>query len=333
MKTLVTGATGLVGYNNVKALLNEKRQVKVLVRSLEKAKRLLPSECELVKGDITDIASIENAVKDCDVIYHAAGFPEQWMKNNDIFTKINVEGTQNMVDVALKNKVSRFIYTSTIDVFAGKKDEEYDESVIDPYLKGTYYERSKQEADRRVVKALEKGLPAVFLHPSGVYGPGPTDSPGTNDFITKVKNKKLPALLPGGLPIVYAEDIGKGHLLAELKAPIGGRYILSEAYYTLPELVKIVLEELKMDATKIPVVLPIPVVKLLSTLGEMLSQITNSPPLMPKGQMLFLQWQARPKNHKAIRELGWKPTPTREGIRKTIDFLFKNEGLNRDFTQ
>jgi nucleoside-diphosphate-sugar epimerase len=262
MKTLVTGATGLVGYNNVKALLKENRQVKVLVRSLEKGKRLLPVECELVKGDITDKASIENAAQDCDVIYHAAGFPEQWMKNNDIFTQINVEGTQNIVDVAIKNKVKRFVYTSTIDVFAAKKGEEFDESIIDPHPKNTFYERSKQEADRRVAKALEKGLPAVFLHPSGVYGPGPTDSPGTNDFITKVKNKKLPALLPGGLPIVYAEDIGKGHLLAELKAPIGSRYILSEAYYELPALVKMIQEELKMPIN-IPPVLPMLLVKLL----------------------------------------------------------------------
>lgn len=324
MKTLVTGATGLVGYNIVRALLNENRQVKALVRSLEKAKRILPSECELVKGDITDITSIENAAKDCDIIYHAAGFPEQWMKNNNIFTKVNVEGTQNMIDVALKNKVKRFVYTSTIDVFAGKKGEVYDEEIIDPNPKGTYYERSKQEADRRVVKGLEKGLPAVFLHPSGVYGPGPTDSPGTNDLIIKIKNKKLPVLLPGGLPIVYAEDIGKGHLLAELKAPIGGRYILSEAYYTLPELVKIVLEELNMDAVKTPVVLPIPLVKLISSVGETISKITNKPPLMPKGQLLFLQWRARPNNYKAIKELGWKPTPTREGIKKTINFLFRN---------
>ena len=240
--TLVTGATGLVGYNVVDALLKRNRKVRALVRSMEKGKRLLPDECELIQGDITDKDSVDKAMEACSIVYHSAGFPEQWMKDPGIFQQVNVEGTQNMVNAALKKKIKRFIYTSTIDVFEAETGQEYDESNIDDKPKGTFYERSKQLADQRVVAAMEKGLPAIFLHPSGVYGPGPTESPGTNHFILKLHRGDVPVLLPGGYPLVYAVDVGEGHVLAEEKAEPGNRYILSESYYDLPQLTKIILE-------------------------------------------------------------------------------------------
>jgi len=318
--TLVTGATGLVGYNVVAALLKRNRRVRALVRSMEKGKRLLPEECELIRGDITDKDSVDNAMKECSIVYHSAGFPEQWMKDPDIFRQVNVEGTQNIIDAALKRNIKRFIYTSTIDVFAAEAGQEYDESVVDSKPKGTYYERSKQLADQRVVAAMEKGLPALFLHPSGVYGPGPTESPGTNDFILKLYRGKVPVLLPGGYPVVYARDVGEGHVLAEEKAEKGSRYILSESYYDLSQLAQIILEELGINK-KVPPVMPLPVVKLISSLGEWWAGMVNKPPLIPKGQLHFMQWKARPKNMKARQELNWSPTPLRKGLSDTISFL------------
>ncbi|TDI97690.1 MAG: NAD-dependent epimerase/dehydratase family protein [Caldithrix sp.] len=318
--TFVTGATGLVGYNIVAALLKRSLKVKALVRSIGKGKRLLPEECELVQGDITDKDSLVKAMQGCSIVYHVAGFPEQWMKDPDIFQRVNVGGTQNMIDVALEQKIKRFIYTSTIDVFAAGTGQEYDESTLDSQPKGTYYARSKQLADQRVVAALEKGLPALFLHPSGLYGPGPTDSPGTNDFILKLYKREVPVLLPGGFPVVYAPDVGEGHVLAEQKAEVGSRYILCESYYDLPQLTQIILEELGINK-KVPPVMPLPIVKMISTLGEWVAGIINKPPLIPKGQLHFMQWKARPQSKKAQQELNWSPTPLREGLSKTISFL------------
>lgn len=320
MKTVVTGGTGLVGYNIIQTLLKQNRQVRALVRSIDKGKRILPKECEVVQGDVTDIDSIRKAMQGCEVVYHAAGFPEQWMKDLSIFERVNAGGTQNMADVALELGVKKFIFTSTIDVFKGAKGETYDESIIDTEDKGTDYERSKQQADRIVVAAMERGLPAVFVHPSGVYGPGPTESPGTNDFIVKLKKKEIPVLLPGGYPVVFSEDAGLGHVLAE-NAHVGSRYILSENYYSLSELATFALEALGMPP-KVPAVMPFAVGKVVSVLGEQLSNLTNKAPLIPKGQLHFLQWGAIPSSAKAQQALGWKPTPIREGIQKTVAFLF-----------
>ena len=318
--TLVTGATGLVGYNIVAALRQRRRKVRALVRSLEKGRQLLPPDCDLVKGDVTDQGSLDRAVAGCDVVYHAAGFPEQWMKRTAVFDEVNVGGTCNVVEAALRSGVRRFVYTSTIDVFAAGAGQTYDETTLSPYPKGTFYERSKQQADQVVAAAVGKGLPAVFLHPSGLYGPGPSESPGTNDFILKLHRGQVPMLMPGGLPLVFAPDVGQGHVLAESKGRVGGRYILSENYYALRDLARIVLEELG-SRKRMPPVMPLGVATATARIGEWLASITGKPPLIPMGQLHFLRWQAFPQNDRARNELAWSPTPLREGLRQTISYF------------
>lgn len=319
-ETLVTGATGMIGFNIVKLLLERGRKVKALVRSLEKGKRLLPSECVLVRGDVTDKSSLLDVFDGCDVIYHCAGFPEQWMKNNKTFDIINVGGTQNMTEVALEKEVTKFIYTSTIDVFKAGAGESFNETIIDNMPKGTYYERSKQEADKLVVEAMKKGLPAVFLHPAGLYGPGPSDSPGVNDFIVKLNQGKAPVLLPGGFPMVFAGDVAEGHILAEEKALVGDRFILSDRYLDLTEVASKALKELGLNK-KTPPVLPLFIAGIVSTLGEFVADLINKPPLIPKGQLLFMQWRANPDSTRAKEQLGWNPLGFEEGLTKTVSFL------------
>lgn len=319
--TLVTGGTGLIGYNIISSLLKRDRKVKALVRSIEKGKKLLPENVELVQGDIADIATIAEAMKGCDVVYHAAGFPEQWMKDVSVFEKVNIEGTQNMIDVALSLKIKKFIYTSTIDVFKGVKGELFDETIIDQQPKGTAYERSKQKAFQLVLEAQKKGLPAINIHPSGLYGPGPTDSPGINNFILDLKNGKVPMLLPGGLPLVFSEDVGEGHVLAEEKGTIGDSFILSEDFYELPFLAQEILNALQLTKAP-PRVMPLPLVNLVSRIGEWYAGISGKPPLIPKGQLHFLLWRAIPDSSKAQKKLDWKPTQLSLGLGKTINFLF-----------
>ena len=319
-KTLVTGGTGLIGYNIVADLLEEGRAVRVLVRSLERGRKILPPGAELSEGDITDPESLKQAMEGVDVVYHAAGLPEQWLPDNDTFRKVNVEGARNVVKAALGAGVKKFIYTSTIDAFAGVKGEEYDESIIDPEDKHTYYERSKQEADRVVTAAMEdERLPAIFLHPSGLYGPGPVGSPGTNDFIIDLARGKIPMLLPGGIPIVYSKDVSRGHLLAEKKAKIGDRFILSESFHELKDLAGLILDVLGQK--KVPPVMPLWIARVVSNVGEGISAIIKKSPLLPKGQLIFMQWGAIPSAARAKAKLGWNPVPAREGITRAVEFL------------
>ncbi|MCB1178034.1 MAG: NAD-dependent epimerase/dehydratase family protein [Leptospiraceae bacterium] len=327
METIfVTGATGAIGASLVKQLVERGKKVKALVRDLNRAKLILPSNCELVLGDVTSKESILKGMEGTDTVFHAAGLPEQWFKNPKIFQEVNVNGTKNILDSAVTMGIKKFIYTSTIDVFEGFAGKEYNEKKIDPNPKHTYYERSKQEADKLAVKALQKGLDVVFLHPSGVYGPGPGKSPGANQFIKDLILGKIPLLLPGGFPVVYVDDCALGHILAFEKGKKGDRYILSDRYISLLDLAKLVNEIHSLN--KIPKVMPFWIAKSISIVGESFSPISGNPPLLPKGQLEFLRWQAIPNASRAKKELGWQPIDLKEGIKKTINFLFQNKESN-----
>src|SRR3712207_5815828 len=143
--------------------------------------------------------SLREALEGCTTVYHSAGIPEQWRRDVGEFTRVNVEGTRNVVEAALAAGVERFIYTSTDDVLVQAPGATFDESVVNPNPGQTPYQRSKQEADRIVTAALDRGLPAVFLHPAGLYGPAPFLVKGLNDLLMQLAKGKTPAVLPGGM--------------------------------------------------------------------------------------------------------------------------------------
>src|SRR6185436_4171623 len=144
---------------------------------------------------------------------------------------------------------------------------------------------------RLVTAALERGLPARFLHPSGVYGPAPITT-GVNDFIRRLARGEIPMLLPGGMPIVLAADVALGHILAERKAPVGARYILSESYLSLQEMARAVAQQ--VPTARVPAILPRWVAKAVSTTGELWAKFSGMAPLIPSGQLHFLTIEAHP---------------------------------------
>jgi dihydroflavonol-4-reductase len=319
-QVLVTGGTGMVGNCIVQALLARGHRARALVRSPDKGRALLPAACELVQGDVTAPDTLPAAVAGCEWVFHAAGFPEQWMRDPATFDRINADGTANMVATSRAAGVRRFLLTSTIDVFRWRTGETYDESELDPDPKGTSYERSKQRADQIVTAAAADGLDAVFLHPSGCYGPAPSDSPGTNDLLVKLWHGKVPALLPGGYPVVFAPDVGEGHVRAAERAAPGARFILSERYYPLTDLAREMLAALGLTR-KVPRVIPLWLASTISTMGELKGRLTGRPPLMPKGQLQFLQVDSYPSAKRATDELGLAFTPLPEGLAKTVAWL------------
>jgi nucleoside-diphosphate-sugar epimerase len=319
---LITGATGQVGNAIARRLADDGVEVRALVRSPERAE-VLPAGVQPVFGDVTEAPSLRTALDGCATVYHAAGIPEQWRRDVDEFARVNVEGTRNVVEGALATGVERFVYTSTDDVLVQAPGAQFDESVINPNPGHTPYQRSKQEADRIVTAALDRGLPAVFLHPSGLYGPAPFLVKGLNDLLMQLAKRKTPAVLPGGMAVAYSEDVADGHVRAATQAPVGARYLLTESFQSLTDIARAVAAS-EPDA-KVPRVMPLPVARAVSTVGERVAQVTNRPPMIPRSVLQFLERGSRPTAARARKDLGWKPTPFATGVERTLAY-FRQQG-------
>jgi nucleoside-diphosphate-sugar epimerase len=322
MTVLITGATGQVGHAIARRLAGDGVAVRALVRSPERA-RVLPEGVEPVFGDVTDPASLRAALDGCATVYHAAGIPEQWRRDVGEFTRVNVEGTRNVVEAALAAGVERFVYTSTDDVLVQAPGAAFDESVINPNPGQTPYQRSKQEADRIVTAALDRGLPAVFLHPAGVYGPAPFLVKGLNDLLMQLAKRKTPMLLPGGMGVVFSEDVADGHVRAAAQAEVGTRYILAESFQPLIDIARAVART--EPRAKVPRVMPLAIARAVSTAGERVAQVTGRPPLIPRSVLQFLERGARPSGARARTDLGWDPTPFATGVERTLGH-FRHQG-------
>src|ERR671929_411842 len=117
MRVLVTGATGKVGYAIATALVDRGDEVRALVRDPERAARQLPAGVEPVTGDVTQPATLPDAVDGCELVFNAMGLPEQWQRDVTVFERVNAQGSANVVRAARAAGVRRFVHTSTNDVF------------------------------------------------------------------------------------------------------------------------------------------------------------------------------------------------------------------------
>jgi dihydroflavonol-4-reductase len=319
MRVLVTGATGKVGNAIASALLDRGDQVRALVRDPKRAAGILPAGIESIPGDATEPATLDAAVEGCELVFNSMGMPEQWVRDEAIFDRVNAIGSGELASAARRAGVRRFIHTSTHDVFHAGTGESFDETMLADYPKGTAYERSKQHAEELVMGERD-GMEVVILNPSGVYGPTPSPTPSfENSVFEPVVRKRLPALPPGGTGMAYVDGVAAGHLLAAEKGRDGERYILADGYMGFREMA----ETVKRIAGRgrVPPVMPVPVARAVAALGEGLSRVIRRPPLLPRGQLEYILWQAQPDSSKAQRDLGWEVTPIEEGIRKTLSAM------------
>jgi dihydroflavonol-4-reductase len=316
MRVLVTGATGKVGHALASALLARGDQVRALVRDRERAASVLPAGIEPVQGDVTDASSLATAVDGCELVFNSMGMPEQWVRDEAIFDQVNAVGSAAVASAAKRAGVRRFVHTSTHDVFHADTGQEFDETKLADYPKGTAYERSKQHAEELVL-AERDGMEVVILNPSGVYGPTPSPTPSfENGIFEPVVRKRLPAVPPGGTGYAFVEGVADGHLLAAEKGADGERYILADGYGSFREIAETVKDV--AGRGRVPPVMPIAVARAVSAVGEGVSRVIRRPPLLPRGQLTYFLWQGHPDSSKAQRELGWQPTFLKEGVRKTL---------------
>lgn len=318
-RALVTGATGKVGGAVARGLLERGDEVRALVRDPSKAAGLLPTGVELVRGDVTEPETVAAAVEGCDLVFNAMGFPEQWMKDESVFERVNARGTETVVRAAAGAGVRRVVHTSTIDVFHAEPGARFDESVVADYPKGTAYERSKQHAEELAL-AARGGMELVICNPAGVYGPTPASSVSLDgEMFAPLVRGRLPALPPGGLGVSFDAGVARGHLLAAERGRDGERYILCDRHVTLRELAEAVVRV--AGRGRVPPAIPVPAARALAAAGEALARVAGVPPLLARGQLHFFLWNAAPDSTKAQEELGWEPTALEDGLREAVGAL------------
>jgi len=155
--TLVTGATGFLGWHVVNKLLARGERVRALVRKTSRVREL---DGDVVTGDLRDPESLERAVAGCAVVYHVAADYRLWAKDPSELYRSNVEGTRNLLTAARDAGVERVVYTSTVGCIGVPRDRPGDEdSEVGLEEMAGAYKRSKFQAEQVAIEFARAGLP------------------------------------------------------------------------------------------------------------------------------------------------------------------------------
>lgn len=314
MTVLVTGASGHLGANLVRALLAQGRTVRALIHHDRRGIEGL--HLETVHGDVCDPASLRRACAGVEVVYHTAA--RIALSGNDPIEAINVDGTRNVVEACLRSGVRRLIHLSSIHAFEQEPlDQPLDEDrpLVDT-ARGAPYGRSKAAAEHEVQAGIARGLDAVILNPTAMIGPYDYYPSHLGQVLLSLCQGKLPALLAGGFDWVDVRDVVRGALRAEERAAAGARYLLSGHWASVCELAALACE---CSGVRAPwLVCPTWLAQAVAPVAVAWARLDGGRPLFTPFSVRTLRSNRQISHTRAARDLGYAPRPLEETVTDTL---------------
>ncbi len=317
---LVIGASGFVGSHVTRQLVAAGEHVRVMLRRTSSTKGIDDLDIERCYGDVFDDAALQAAMAGCDVVYHCVVDARMWLRDPAPLFRTNVEGLRHVLDAAVAADLRKFVYTSTTGTLAINAHRLVTED--DPHNwsdGGAYIEARRAGEDLVMQYVREKGLLAVALCISTTYGPGDWGPTPHGSVIARIAAGRFPFYMGFSSECVGIEDAARAMLLAADHGRDGERYIISDRYMSTREVHDIAARAVGRRPPRIP--MPMAVMRGGARVNDLAARLLGRdlPFAYVGARMAELM---SPLDHsKAERELGWKPEPVEESIRKAARFF------------
>lgn len=237
-RVFLTGATGLLGRQLVKQLIENQYEISALIRpGNEKRIEAVPHHLQIkwIEGDLGSLHALEEGMADADFVIHAAALVSFDPSDRNRLTKVNAEGTENVVNVALKMPgLKKMVHVSSVATFSPSKPMPADineRQGFNPDDDTSDYAHSKYQAELEIFRGVEEGLKAVMVNPSIVLSPGGEDESSAS--LLDYARKKHPFYPSGWINYVDARDVASVIVQLLHAGPEDGRKIILSAG-TLP---------------------------------------------------------------------------------------------------
>jgi len=319
--TLVTGGTGFLGSHLVRQLAERGDELRLLVRPGRDLSIFDGIEFEPAEGDVTDRPSVRAAMRGVERVFHVAGKTSMRASDRDRVFEVNVGGTRNVMEEALRAGVVRAVHTSSAAA-VGPAEPHGTADESQPFKAGRLgiaYVNAKHDAEGVAMGVAAKGLPVVVVNPTFVLGPD--DPSGTsNRLIRRLLLRRVPAYVDGGVNVVDVRDVARGQLLADERGHEGERYLLAARNFTLRRLFADLCRIAGVPAPPVQV----PGHALLASV-EALERAGLPAPASAGEVRSAMQWWTY-TNDKAVRELGFAPRPHEETLEQAVAWQLERLG-------
>ncbi len=308
---LVTGASGHLGTNLTRALLEQGREVRVLTHL--DAAALDGLDVTRVAGDVTDLDSLHRAVAGVATVYHLAAVISISGRPEPRIDAVNVGGTRNVAAACLEQGVRRLVHFSSSHALAEPaRVQPVDEGIGLLEAGGYPYDHSKAAAEREVLAAVEAGLDAVILNPCGVLGPCDYGPSPMGRVLLDLYHRRLQGLVDGGYTWVDVRDVAAAAIVAETRGGTGERYLLTGEWLSMAE-----VAAHAEAATGIPapsLITPMWLARAIAPVATGWARLRDRTARFTPASLHTLRSKARFSHAKARRELGFAPRPAAESI-------------------
>jgi dihydroflavonol-4-reductase len=318
--TLVTGATGFIGWHVARLLAERGHKVRALVRPPSQLREL---EAEPVTGDLRDAASLDRAVAGCGLVFHVAADYRLWARNPDELYRSNVEGTRHVLEAARSQGVERVVYTSTVGCIGVPKGGVGDETVPVTLaeMKGAY-KRSKFLAERVALEFAASGFPVVVVNPTAPVGDHDVKPTPTGKIVLDFLKGAMPAFIDTGLNLVDVRNAAEAHLLAAERGRPGERYIVGCENLTLAGILEKLAGLTGREAPRVR--LPYAVAYAAGVVTTGWARVTGRPPRAPLDAVRMARKKMWVSHDKARRELGFSPAPVDAALGRAVEWFRAN---------
>jgi nucleoside-diphosphate-sugar epimerase len=322
-RAFITGANGFLGLNLVEQLTAAGWQAVGLCQPGSELGFIQQFSVEIVEGDILDPASLDAAMPEgMDAIFHTAASTSVWSRRNTVQTRVNIEGTRNVVEACVRHRARRLVHTSTWNTYGLEHGEISEETPQTGGASWVNYTRTKFLAEEEVRNAIKAGLAAVILNPTHMMGR--YDARNWGRIFLMVETGRLPGIPRTRGSFCHAEAVAKAHIAAVERGRIGDNYLLPGVEASFAEVIRIIGE---LTGRPVPRrTIPTPLLKLVAHVKAGIGGLLDrEPALTPEGLELILN-DARIDSHKAEQELGYRPAPLRAMLEDCFDWM-KSAGL------
>jgi dihydroflavonol-4-reductase len=326
MKVLVTGANGFLGPWLVRRLIEEDHKVSVLLRKKSRHEEIETLSVEKLWGDVTDLESLRSAFKGQQIIFHLAGVIAYSRQERDLMERVNVQGTQNVLQAMADNSVSELLYLSSVAAIGAGLTPKQILNENSPFNLSQFdfgYFETKRKSEIIVTEfSKQNSIRSIIVNPSTIYGAGDARKGSRNTQLKVAQGKGL--FYPcGGVSIVGVEDVVEGILRAQNRGRSGERYILAGDNLYLKDVFQLIADSARVRAPKLPI--PNCFMRGLAQLDESLNKFGLNGPLPSERAMVatFYHWF---DHAKAKNELDFIPKSAHYAIENSVRWM-RDQGL------
>jgi dihydroflavonol-4-reductase len=321
---LITGGTGFIGRHVVRKLLAQDAHVRVFCRVPEKAQRLFGDRATIVPGDLRDNASIDAAVRDCDVVIHLGAAFQFGRAARQLAKETNVRGTRHLLEAAERNGVERFVHVSSSGVIEGngalltERDFPKHVSAREPYR------RSKWLGEQAALEASRRGLFVTIASPTSPLGAGDEAPTPTGRIVCDFLRGRFPFSARVGLNFIHVADLADGIVAVAERGRAGERYLLGHHNMWLTEFLQVLGRVSGRTPPRFS--LPQSVITLSGVMGELAGseRVCWETVAHARRQQWF-------DFSKATEELGWRAqTPLETSAREAVEWFQGHTAANTE---